>query len=413
MTQADQLHRRERNERLTRVGPGTPMGAYMRRFWHPISAVAEFAEWPVKKVRLLGEDLALFRTDDGTIGLVADRCPHRGASLACGMTDGQGLRCAYHGWKFEVDGRCAETPAEPAGSPLKDRIAIAGYPVEIMGGLVWAYLGPQPAPQLPRYEHLVADGWNRSTGVTVLPCNWLQVAENSLDPIHVEYLHMTFLNWARKQLGQPPIPVRKHAKVAYDLFEHGIVKRRLWVGDTEDSQEWTVGHPLLFPGTLLVPYHAGWMQFQFRVPVDDTTTLVYWYDAKRVGDGERPDPNVPIWNNPLLSKSGKFMPEQINAQDMMAWVSQGPITDHTLENLGESDRGVALYRRTLLEQVERVERGEDPLGVVRDPADVTPFIQLPVEHELNYSLAGAPASAAYSFPERDGRETAFVSTDRG
>ena len=408
VAEADAEHRRDRYERLTRVGPGTPMGNYQRRYWHPVAAAVELDAWPVKKIRLLSEDLALYRSDDGTYGLVAERCPHRGASLACGMTDGDGLRCAYHGWKYARDGACIETPAEPAGSRLRERIRIASYPVEVMGGLVWAYLGPQPAPLLPRYEHLVADGWNRSTGISRLPCNWLQIAENTLDPLHVEHLHMKYTNWCRRQLGQPPISERKHARVSYALFEYGIVKKRLWEGDAEDSQEWTVGHPLVFPATLLVPYHAGWVQFQFRVPVDDTNTIVYWYDAKLVPDGEAPRSDVPLWENPWQTADGNFMPEKINPQDMMVWITQGAITDHTLENLGESDRGVALYRRTLLDEIARVERGEDPMGIVRDPRKNTPYIELPIEQEIGYSLAGAAASAVYAFPERDGTEIALV-----
>jgi 5,5'-dehydrodivanillate O-demethylase len=408
MTSID--HRHERTERLTRVGPGTPMGEYQRRFWHPVAALVELDAWPIKKVRLLGEDFALFRTETGKLGLVTDRCPHRGASLSCGMTDGDGIRCAYHGWKYEADGQCVDTPAEPATSRLKERIAIGGHPVELMGGLVWAYIGPKPVPLLPRYEHLVIDGWNRSTGVSRLPCNWLQVAENTVDSLHVEYLHMKFTNWARAQRGEPPIPVRRHARVAYEPFEHGIVKKRMWEGDTEDSQEWQIGHPLVFPSTLLVPYHAGWVQFQFRVPVDDTNTIVYWYDVKRCADGEVPDPSVPVWENPWQTADGKYMPEKINPQDMMVWISQGPITDHALEHLGESDRGVSLYRKMLLDDIERVERGEDPRGVIRDPAKNTPFIELPIEKHVGYSLAGAAASAMYAFPERDGTEVPLVTS---
>lgn len=134
------------------------MGAYLRRYWHPVAAEVELDSWPIKKVRLLGEDLALYRSEDGSVGLLADRCPHRGASLSCGMTDGTGIRCAYHGWKFEADGHCVETPAEPPNSKLKDRVETTGYPVQVMGGLIWAYLGPKPVPLLPRYEHLVIDG---------------------------------------------------------------------------------------------------------------------------------------------------------------------------------------------------------------------------------------------------------------
>ena len=378
------------------------MGAYLRCFWYPVAATVELAEWPVRKVRLLGEDLALFRCDDGTLGLVADRCPHRGASLSCGMTEGSELRCAYHGWAYDATGQCTDTPAEPPGSKLKDRIKIAGYPVREMGGMLWAYLGPLPAPLLPRYEHVVRDDLEKSVSISHLPCNWLQIAENSVDPIHLEHLHMRFLNWARAQRGESAIvKERKHARFDFELFEYGILKKRLWEGDSEDSEEWKTGHPLIFPGTLFVPINETWVEWQFRVPVDDENTIVYWYDAKQPGAGERASGNVPLVENPWQSPEGKFYPERVNAQDMMVWVTQGPITDHRLENLGESDRGVALYRRTLLDEVERVERGEDPMGVVRDPAKNTPFIKLPIERRLGYTLTGAQTSATYEFPERD------------
>lgn len=394
--------RRQRAERLTRVGPGTPMGAYMRRFWHPIAALVELDEWPVKKVRLLGEDLALYRSEGGTLGLVADRCPHRGASLSCGMTDGALLRCAYHGWAFERNGTCVETPAEPATSTLKSRVKLTAYRVQEMGGLLWAYLGPDPAPLLPRYEHVVRDDLIKSVSVSDLPCNWLQCSENSVDPIHLEFLHMKFLNWARKHKGlSEVIRERRHARIDFELFEYGILKKRLWVGDSEDSEEWRIGHPLIFPGTLFVPINGQWVEWQFRVPVDDERTMIYWYSAKQPTEGQTVPKTVPLAANPWQTPDGKFMPEVINAQDMMAWITQGPITDHTLENLGESDKGVALYRRTLLEEVAKVERGEDPRGVIRDPAKNTPFIELPIERRLGYTLTGATASATYVFPERE------------
>ena len=394
-------HRRDRTERLTRVGPGTPMGRYLRCFWYPVAASVELEAWPVKKVRILGEDLALFRTENGTLGLVGDRCPHRGASLSCGMTDGSHLRCAYHGWAFDTSGHCVDTPAEPATSKLKERIAISGYPVQEMGGMLWAYLGPKPAPLLPRYEHVVREDLEKTVTFSDLPCNWLQCAENSVDPIHLEHLHMRFLNWARKQYGDPPIATRKHAKIDFELFEYGILKKRLWEGSPEDAEEWRVGHPIIFPGTLFVPITADWVEWQFRVPVDDTRTLIYWYDAKVPAEGTTPAKRIPLDENPWCTPGGKFMPEKINAQDMMAWVSQGPITDHSLEHLGESDRGVALYRKTLLEQLDRVERGEDPMGVIRDPAKNEPYIELPIERHLGYTLTGVQASATYIFPERE------------
>jgi 5,5'-dehydrodivanillate O-demethylase len=394
--------RRQRTERLTRVGPGTPAGEYLRRFWYPVAALTELDEWPVKKIRLLGEDLALYRTEDGTLGLLADRCPHRGASLSCGMTDGSLLRCAYHGWAYDTTGQCVETPAEPATSTLRSRIKTAGYPVQEMGGMLWAYLGPHPVPLLPRYEHVVRDDLEKAVTISDLPCNWLQCAENSVDPIHLEFLHMKFLNWARKHKGlSENVRMRKHERFDFELFEYGILKKRMWVGDTEDSEEWKIGHPLIFPGTLFVPINATWVEWQFRVPVDDERTIIYWYDAKVPEDGKPTSNAVPLAQNPWGTPDGKFFPEVINAQDMMMWISQGPITDHSREHLGESDRGVALYRKTLLEELDKVARGEDPRGVVRDPAQNTPYIKLPIERTLGYTLTGATASATYVFPERD------------
>ena len=139
---------KEANERLTRVGMGTPMGELLRRYWHPIATVPELTAEPVLAVTVLGENLALYRTETGDLGLVAQRCPHRGASLAYGIPESDGLRCAYHGWKFDRAGSCLEQPAEPKDSTFRERIKIPAYPVQEMGGLIWAYLGPEPAPLL-------------------------------------------------------------------------------------------------------------------------------------------------------------------------------------------------------------------------------------------------------------------------
>jgi len=359
----------EANERLTRVGPGTPMGNLMRRYWHPVATTVELDKEPVLPVKLLGENLALYREPDGTLGLMAERCPHRGASMVYGIPEEGGLRCPYHGWKFNGEGACTEQPAEPENSTFKHRVRIPAYPAQELGGLIWAYLGPAPAPLLPRWDVLVRDDLERNIGISHIPCNWLQCMENSMDPIHFEWLHCYYGNYVFTRAGKPaPMTHRKHLKIAFDLGEFGIHKRRLLEGETEESPDWTVGHPVLIPNILAVGDDSR-PTFQIRVPVDDTHTLHYWYGTKKMPEGSPKQEKVTIYDNPVFHEDGKLVVETINGQDMMAWVTQGPISLREAERLGTSDKGVIFYRSVLMEQMERVARGEDPMGTVRDPAE--------------------------------------------
>jgi 5,5'-dehydrodivanillate O-demethylase len=368
---------KELNERLTRVGPGTPLGNLMRRYWYPIARVPDLDEEPVQAVSLLGENFALYRTDSGTLGLVSQRCPHRGASLAYGIPEEEGLRCAYHGWRFDRTGQCNDMPAEPDSTTFKDRIKIPAYPVQVLGGLVWTYIGPPPVPLLPRWDILVREDLDRSIGVTHLPINFLQAMENSMDPVHFEWLHAVYGNYVRKRQGKPAsMTPRKHEEIAFDVFEYGIYKRRLLEGeDPETSDDWTTGHPVLFPYILAVGDHS-FPSFQIRVPVDDTHTLHYWYRTTPREPGQPVRERTPIWDEPYVHPNGRLVVETIPGQDMMAWVTQGDISDRTTERLGTSDKGVILYRNLLMEQIEKVERGEDPMGVIRDPAKNEPHIAI-------------------------------------
>lgn len=378
---------KEANERLTRVGPGTPMGNLLRRYWHPVATAAELEKEPVLPVKLLGEHLALYRSPNGTLGLTAERCPHRGASMAYGIPEVDGLRCPYHGWKFSGEGVCLEMPAEPAESTFKHRVRIPAYPVEEMAGLVFAYLGPAPAPLLPRYDIFVREDWDREIGITVIPCNWLQAMENSLDPVHLEYLHTAYMNYVRKRQGKPPATVpRHHVQIAFDVFEFGLSKRRLLVGDTGNEDHWRVGHPIVFPNILAVG-DSSCPRFEIRVPVDDTHTLHYSYFAWPRGSDAAPQRAIPTYEIPLRHDDGRLVVETVLGQDMMAWVTQGEISDRSTERLGSSDKGVILYRGVLMEQMEKVSRGEDPMGVVRD-ASKNRIIRVPREGEGFYVTGG-------------------------
>jgi 5,5'-dehydrodivanillate O-demethylase oxygenase subunit len=368
----------ELNERLTRVGPGTPGGELLRRYWWPVAAAAEIASRPTKKVRLLGEDLVLFRDRSGQLGLIAERCPHRRVSLVHGIPEPEGIRCPYHGWLMDRHGSCLEQPAEPPDSNFKEKIKVAAYPVQELGGLVFGYLGPEPAPLLPRYDQFVWDNAVREIGAAVIPCNWLQIMENSLDGTHVEWLHGYYGNYVRQlaaeERGEPfrPRPARHHTRIGFDLFEHGIVKRRIEEGGTEQDDDWKIGHALVFPCMLGNP------TMQIRVPMDDTHTWHLWYTATKVNLPIPVQARVPFYDIPWRTDSGEFITDFVDGQDIMSWVTQGDIAERHLEKLGASDVGIILYRQVLKEQIDRVERGEDPLGVIRDPAK-DQVIELPRE----------------------------------
>ena len=264
------------NERLTQVGAGTPVGELMRRYWHPFAAATELDERPTKAVRLLGEDLVLYRDKSGTLGLIERACPHRRVDLSYGIPEEHGLRCMYHGWMMDETGQCIEQPFEETVHPdgrFKEKVKIAGYPVQELGGMLWAYMGPTPAPLIPMWEPFTYENGYSDIGIAELPCNWLQCQENSHDPVHLEWLHGY---WGVAQQREKavalggeadlsPIIPRNHKKIGFTEFEHGIIKRRVVEGTTEEDHDWKVGHPALFPNILFVGDGVK-CNFQYRTP---------------------------------------------------------------------------------------------------------------------------------------------------
>ena len=367
----------EENELLTRVGSGTPGGELLRRYWHPICAVDELARSPLRtrEIRVLGEDLVVFRDRTGTLGLVDRFCPHRRASLAYGVVESDGVRCQYHGWKFDTTGKCLEQPFEDVIQPsgrFRELCAIRSYRVAELGGLIFAYLGPNPAPLLPRWGILTWEDTVRDICITKLPCNWLQAQENSLDSVHTEHLHEYAGRYFRQVFaGEEPDFKRErfHTEIDFDTYPYGIIKRRTTSDRGKDHPRWSVGHSILFPNIL---WHNATMQW--RVPVDDTHTSHISLYAWRAAPGKRAPVQevVPSREIQLLEEDGSFAGlTTLFNQDFMCWATQGEIADRQLEKLGRSDRGVQLYRKMLKEQIELVTSGKEPsINIFRELMDL-------------------------------------------
>jgi 5,5'-dehydrodivanillate O-demethylase len=334
----------------------------------PVVCAGELTEEkPIKAFRLMGENLVAYRDTSGRYGVVAEQCPHRKASLAFGRVDAEGIRCPYHGWKFDCTGKCLEQPAEPAEGGFKDKIKQTAYPAERLGGLIWAYLGPQPAPLLPRWDVLAwENGIRRVQKHEIYNCNWLQPMENSVDPSHLYWLHGDTAHLA-------PSVDRYEEDHQFTPFEYGIMKRRITPGRKAGDPPVIDQHPLLFPITLRHVFRAskttGFLlhNVQIRVPVDDAHTQVFVvYFTPNETDKSPADGDAPWEFFKIRDENGEYRLTEVLAQDAMAWGTQGAPTDRTQEHLGVGDGGIILLRKVLREQIEVVRKGGEPLGIVRD-----------------------------------------------
>jgi 5,5'-dehydrodivanillate O-demethylase len=357
----------EENERLTRVGPGTPCGELLRRYWHPIAAASQLPEHGTKAIRLLGENLVLYRDRGGSLGLIEPHCAHRGAGLLFGMPDAHGLRCPYHGWLYDETGQCIEQPFETfvdQTNTFKDRIRLQAYPVEELGGLIWAYLGPEPRPLLPRWEGLVRPDLKREIGLAVIPCNWLQSIENSGDAPHVVYAHRDFSSYVLEKLGRSDL--RRHE---WSSGMAGLQPKRIPV---RGPYGW---------GSVMFPYTGAIHDlYEIRVPVDDTHTLyiVYSFFGEEhlteldLEVPEQHDPrDIPFFEIPVPGLDARGEPQWglldgNVGQDILMWTSQGPVGDRTREHQGHGDEQIIRFRRLLDEQIRVVQNGEDPINTFRD-----------------------------------------------
>jgi phenylpropionate dioxygenase-like ring-hydroxylating dioxygenase large terminal subunit len=361
------------NAKLTEVGRGTPMGELLRRYWHPVGLSTDAADTP-RPVKILGEELILFRDGQGRAGLVYPRCCHRGTTLYYGKVEERGIRCCYHGWLFDVEGHCLEMPCEPNPTGAQcHRVRQPWYPVEERYGLIFAYLGPpQRKPILPRYECLEAlepgefveadDSSIGSGGIVIAPCNWLQHFENVVDPYHVPILHGTFSGpQFVEQMAAFP-------KVKFEYGRQGVKSTSIRPGPDGKSfrrvTEAVVPTLRVVPNPRVAQYgmveSIGW-----TLPIDDTHYRIYV--AGRVREkGElakfKSRYNGKAWAELTAAEHQRF-PGDVEAQ-----VGQGPITFHSEEHLMSSDQGVSMLRILLQKQIDIVAGGGDPLGVAFDDA---------------------------------------------
>ena len=375
------------NTVLTQIARGTPMGEFLRRYWWPVNVSAELKDKPTL-VRVFGENLVLFRDRKGQVGLIGSQCAHRRANLCFGTLSGGGLRCRYHGWVYDVNGKLIETPGEPADSTLKDRVTHPAYPVQELGGLIWAYFGPQPAPLLPPFDFLAAEGerYARITGIS--NCHWLQCSENGLDPFHVNFTHA--VTWTDLDV-EPDL-------VDFQENEYGLRYRTWRKTKDRDEEYYFRDHYWLMPGLSLgsggsVRLLEGGSEnvkgdammpktARFSTPIDETHTLitrVHWLSAKSGLKFARRPMTTAEWqavavepyqeqrnaDNPVL---GYDWPKTIATQDATLQDSIGPVLDRHNENLSVIDRGTVLLREMLLHGIADVKRGRDPKGVLRSSA---------------------------------------------
>jgi nitrite reductase/ring-hydroxylating ferredoxin subunit len=354
---------------LTEVGRGTPMGELLRRYWHPVGLSSHATGTP-REVRMLGEDLVLFRDGAGRPGLVWARCCHRGTTLYYGKVEERGIRCCYHGWLYDAEGRCLDQPCEPeGGAKTRDRVRQPWYPVQERYGLVFAYMGPpDKKPVLPRFDALeelgagefidVDDTSIGSGGGAIAPCNWLQHFENVMDPYHVPILHGSFS-------GTQFVPAMNlMPAVNFELTARGVKSsstRKLDGGKVMHRVTEVVLPTLRVVPNPFVGSYGKVESIGWTIPIDDTHYRIY--TAGRVKEKGVLLPRAP--DAALRRPREEMTPEERRAtpNDWEAQTGQGPITLHSEENLRLSDRGIVLLRRLLAAQLDAIAHGQDPIGV--------------------------------------------------
>lgn len=428
----------EENMLLCQVEKQAPAGQMMRRHWVPVCLQEEVSEadgTPVK-ARILGEDLVVFRDSEGQVGVIDEKCPHRGASLLFGRNEEGGLRCLYHGWKMDVHGNVLEMVSEPESSAMADKVKHKAYPVKEWGGFVWAYLGPRetqpefvPPPWAPTAQTRV------SVGKAVLPVNWAQILEGAIDSAHSSSLHSSDMvparvhgaeatdkNWLRPSTDKAPR--MQVQKTAYG-FRYAAIRRPIFNAQTHDYVRTTV---FVAPWTVLIPPNNLYNVANVNVPVDDTHTCFYfiaWGDAAQTPETEtwrkflgmslgidldsqyRPLRNYDnrFWQDRQAMKAGNFTGIRgIPNQDMAMWLTMGPIADRTQDRLGASDLAIVEFRKLMVQAVKDFQQGGTAIGTADQhiPASVCSFQNvIPKTTDWRDYEAHAISQGSTAHPELD------------
>ena len=395
----------EMNQLLTQTGPGTPGGELMRRYWQPVALSEEVppgsAPFPV---RIFSEDLVLFRDEHGQLGLLGKQCPHRCTDLSYGRIEDGGLRCLYHGWLFDVKGKCLEQPAEPENSTYKDEIKHTAYPVHEVGGMIFTYMDQGEPPKFPDYEFIKAAPERRFLKRSILNCNYLQSLEGGYDPAHLSFLHRPI-----EKKDTRPVPGTdkgmsadmyykedRRPNLDYEVTDYGV--RIFSIRKSGEDKKYVRVTNFVMPNAIAIVGNEGRIgegySMHWHVPVDDTHHMRWDYVfnrvrpldmdkyAKRLGNDMGPDGVTKrnlenrYFQDRNLMQTSNFtgMGESFNVHDAFASESQGPIQDRRNENLATSDVIIARVRKQLLEGMEAIQEGKDPLNVRRDSPDISNLI---------------------------------------
>jgi hypothetical protein len=417
----------ELNDSLTRVGPGSDAGEVLRRYWQPAALSDELEQGrPVVPVRLLGEDLVLFRDSAGELGLIGRRCPHRGVDLCYGRLEDNGLRCPFHGWHFNRSGQCVEQPGEPEGSRMHEQIKTPAYPVVEKNGIIWAYMGPGEPPAFPDFDCFRAPHSHVFAFKGLWECNWLQALEIGIDPAHASFLHRflqdedpadSYGKQFRDTAADTEIPMTRLLRefprpdIQVDEVDYGhriTALRHLPDGRTHVR---VTNH--IFPGAICIPMSREMTITQWHVPVDDETC--YWYSMftsydqpvnrelmreQRLKEHRLPD-YAPLRNasntygyDPDEQQSVTYtgMGLDINVHDQWAVESMGAIQDRTQEHLGKTDVAIIRNRRMLRAAISALAEGRERDLPMRNGDDVT-AIRGPVSNDSIAAGGEAPEQA--------------------